>query len=478
MKLFWKVFFSTMTVCILCFALGGYILIQSSFSTQLKRECEAAYNQNEVVSYALDGEFIEEYTSKTQYSSNKAITESLLMAAKNIDIFQSGNKLEFILLNDQKKVLYNSIENTVLSPELLEHVTETKRGYVITDFGNQYRMQTIIPTQIARQVYYIAGQRDITLLYHNQKQQLNLLLAVMCGMLILSGIMVYTVIYFALRRISCLTKATEDIAKGKLFQRIKVSGNDEITMLSCNFNQMAEDLESKIEELKENAKNRERFVGAFAHELKTPLTSIIGYSDMLRGKISSPERTQMCADFIFHEGKRLESLAMRLLELMVIKNQTIFLKNVDIPTLFEEVKLSVAPWTESEDIHIVWDIHSGTVAMEPNLMKDVFLNLIDNARKAIDGKGKILVRGCWKKDYYVVHIADNGRGMNEEELGKIKEAFYMADKSRSRKQGGVGLGLAICDEILSLHEFSVDFVSKPGRGTTVTVQMKGGGIDA
>ena len=57
---------------------------------------------------------------------------------------------------------------------------------------------------------------------------------------------------------------------------------------------------------------------------------------------------------------------------------------MDIPTLFEEVKLSVAPWTESEDIHIVWDIHSGTVAMEPNLMKDVFLNLIDNARKAID----------------------------------------------------------------------------------------------
>jgi len=105
-------------------------------------------------------------------------------------------------------------------------------------------------------------------------------------------------------------------------------------------------------------------------------------------------------------------------------------------------------------------------------MKTVLLNIIDNARKSIDDAGRIFVRGQSHPGHYVITVRDTGKGMEEQELAHIREAFYMVDKSRSRSQGGAGLGLAICDQILQLHGFSIAFDSVPGVGTTVTITMQ------
>lgn len=471
MKLFWKIFFSTMFVSIFCFALGGYILIQSNFFVRLNHECDAAYNQNEIVAYALMGEFSEEILNKDM--EKESVSAVLRIAAKDISVFQSGNELKFVLLNKEKDVLYSSIGNAPLSAAVLEQVSKNQCAYTITSVEDRFQIQAVIPVSIGGENYYVATYRDITMLYRNQSQQLHMLLGVMCGMLLLSGVMTYLLIRFLFGRITRLTHATTALANGKLDERVKISGHDEITMLSQNFNQMADDLQAKIGELQENAERQERFVGAFAHELKTPLTSIIGYADILRGKPPSQERIQMCADYIFNEGKRLESLSMRLLDLIVIKNQNLCLQNVEISMLFEEIKISVIPQLEMQGIKSSWNVHSGTILMEPNLMKNVFLNLLDNARKAIDQTGNIIVYGQWEEEYYAVRITDDGRGMSVEELDKIREAFYMADKSRSRKQGGAGLGLAICDEILEAHGFSIQFLSQVNCGTTVIVKMRG-----
>lgn len=471
MKLFWKIFFSTMFVSVFCFALGGYILIQSNFFAQLHHECDAAYNQNEVVAYALISEFSQEVFNKENIEK-ESISAVLRIIAKDISIFQSGHELKFVLLDKNKDVLYSSLSYAPLSPSVMGQISQDKRGYIIINIEDQYQIQSAVPVFIGGENYYISTYRDITSLYKNQRQQLHMLLGVMCGMLLLSGVMTYLLIGFLLRRITHLADVTTALANGELDERVKILGYDEITMLSQNFNQMADDLQTKIRELRENAERQERFVGAFAHELKTPLTCIIGYADILRGKNPSRERVQLCADYIFNEGKRLESLSMRLLDLIVIKNQKISLQKIDIPMLFEEIKLSVIPQLETQGIRSTWNINPGAILMEPNLMKNVFLNLIDNARKAIDKIGYIIVNGEWDKEYYSVQITDNGHGMSVEEIDKIREAFYMADKSRSRQQGGAGLGLAICDEILKAHNFSIQFISQINCGTTVIVKMR------
>ena len=116
----------------------------------------------------------------------------------------------------------------------------------------------------------------------------------------------------------------------------------------------------------------------------------------------------------------------------------------------------------------------GSVPLEPDLMETVLLNLLDNARKAIDGRGLILLEGFSEEDGYRIRVTDNGKGIPAQDLGRITEAFYMVDKSRSRAQGGAGLGLAVCQRIVTLHGGRMDFQSTPGVGTQVEVHLKGG----
>ena len=93
----------------------------------------------------------------------------------------------------------------------------------------------------------------------------------------------------------------------------------------------------------------------------------------------------------------------------------------------------------------------------------------------MDGPGLIQLEGFSEPDGYCIRVSDNGKGIPEEELGRITEAFYMVDKSRSRAQGGAGLGLALCQRIIGLHGGSLEIQSMPGLGTQATVRLKGGG---
>ena len=128
---------------------------------------------------------------------------------------------------------------------------------------------------------------------------------------------------------------------------------------------------------------------------------------------------------------------------------------------------------KNEGIQIITEVEQALIWMEPEIMKTVFINLIDNARKAINGGGTIWIWGKKVIDGYQIVIRDDGQGMNAEELDRIIKPFYMVDKSRARSQGGAGLGLAICEEILALHGFEMKFESKEEVGTKVAVFMKG-----
>ena len=109
---------------------------------------------------------------------------------------------------------------------------------------------------------------------------------------------------------------------------------------------------------------------------------------------------------------------------------------------------------------------------EPDLFSSVLTNLVDNARKALDNGGNIMILGESVNGYYRIRVVDNGRGMPEEAIKHITEAFYRVDKSRSRAQGGAGLGLTLCKEVIQLHNGTIAFASREGNGTCVTVTLK------
>ena len=133
---------------------------------------------------------------------------------------------------------------------------------------------------------------------------------------------------------------------------------------------------------------------------------------------------------------------------------------------------------KKKGITLLVDAKPGKVWIEPDLIKTVCMNLLDNAAKAIEENGEISLKGSTLPEGYQIEVTDNGKGIPQEELSRITEAFYMVDKSRSRAQGGAGLGLSICRKIIELHGGTLSFKSEIGKGTSVYIVLKGGTPDA
>lgn len=235
--------------------------------------------------------------------------------------------------------------------------------------------------------------------------------------------------------------------------------------LTRDFNQMSNVIEENINKLENEVRAREDFIAAFSHELKTPLTAIIGYADMLRSRKLDDEKHFLSANYIYTEGKRLETMAFRLLDIIVTKRCDIERQKVDVSVLFEYLENMYA---EKQDIKVQVAYENGTISAEVNLLKTVLLNLVDNACKASESGSVVEVSGKKQEKGYLFSVKDYGVGIPEEECRKITEAFYMVDKSRSRSRNGAGLGLALCVEILGLHHSELKIESAPGMGTNIS----------
>lgn len=235
------------------------------------------------------------------------------------------------------------------------------------------------------------------------------------------------------------------------------------------------ELEKTVAGLREMAERQEEFIGSFAHELKTPLTAIIGYADMLRSKDMAPKPRFTAAGYIFSEGKRLEALSLKLLDIIVLDNQGLQTRRYDAGLLLREVAAVTMPAADKDGLTLHLSSEKGEIWIDPDLFKTLLVNLVDNARKASKRGQSIELIGCTEPEGYAFYIRDHGRGMRQQELSKITEPFYMIDKSRARAQNGAGLGLALCKKIAQLHGTRLEYTSAPGEGTTVRVFLKGGG---
>lgn len=242
-------------------------------------------------------------------------------------------------------------------------------------------------------------------------------------------------------------------------------------MLAADFNWMANEMNQQMQKLQNEVQRQEEFTAAFAHELKTPLTSIIGYADTIRQMELSQEEIDMCANYIYNQGKRLQSLSYKLLDMAMVEQQKLIWKRFSAMELMKEIVQMIKPMLDEKQIQLNLKLQNGTIYGDKELLSSLFINLLDNARKASEQGSMIRMTGTSVFDGYMIVIEDQGRGMSAEELSRITEAFYMADKSRSRKEGGAGLGLALCQKILELHRGNWQFESEPGHGTKITVRL-------
>lgn len=267
-----------------------------------------------------------------------------------------------------------------------------------------------------------------------------------------------------------LERATEQISAGDYSYRIRYKGKDELSELAQHMNRMAAHIEENTAYIESISDSRRKFIANMTHELKTPLTSILGFADVLRIKpdISDEERRDY-GDIIFAEAKRLRTLSSRLMELITVSETQLHMMQVDVALLLMREIEMYRPICEEADISLTADLEPAMVMVDETLFATMIVNLIDNARKASAAGNEIAVR-CKKKGHRVlIQIRDYGIGIPQEQIAYVTEAFYMVDKARTRKAGGAGIGLALCKAIASAHNGELSIQSRLNAGTTVTV---------
>ena len=347
----------------------------------------------------------------------------------------------------------------------------TIKGYDAEQFEEEIGGRQILITgstvSVRNEPYAVYVVEDITGVYESITRMVWRF-ALIGGVGILLGfVLIGLLVRRSMQPLAVLKTAAGRIAAGGYGERATVLSKDEVGALANDFNRMAESVENHIGDLTETAERQRLFIGGVTHEFKTPLTTVILNADTLQNACMDEEERQTALSYIERQCKWLERMTQKLLKLITLK-QDIELKPSSVPQLFERVEESMAETLRQRDTRLISECKLNTLSMDADLMQSVLINLVDNASKA-SAPGQAVTMRAYDD---VIEVSDNGIGIPESELARITEPFYVVDKSRSKKLGGSGLGLALVKEIISAHGAELMIESSVGIGTTIRVQFK------
>lgn len=302
---------------------------------------------------------------------------------------------------------------------------------------------------VDRQIVYVAAIACLTLLVF-------LAAVLLSGSYFIRSIMV---------PVAEITEKAKRIANGSYGVQIQTRYDDEIRELADTINELS----SKISQ---NEKMQAEFISQLSHELRTPLTVINGWSETLLAGDDMDDDTRQGMKIISSEAKRLTEMVMELLDFTRMQDgrMTLTVEPTDIRSVFEDTVYMYGSRLAQDGIELQYlenDSDIPEIPCDGKRLRQVFLNVLDNAAKhGRDGK-KIEASISCENDQVVVRIRDHGPGIPEDELGLVKKKFYKG----SSKARGTGIGLAVCEEIMQLHNGALTLENAPGGGTLVTIAL-------
>lgn len=282
--------------------------------------------------------------------------------------------------------------------------------------------------------------------------------------IVISVILIQLISRRMIKPIKQITEATKKVAAGDFSVKLETNRKDEIQDLVDNFNQMVNDLGS-IECL------QKEFIDNVSHEIKTPISSIQGFAELLKDESLTKEEREEYASIIMEESNRLLNLSTNMLKLSKLQNQNKIAKKEQID-IAEQIRKAISllePRWSKKEITFNVSLEEKYFLGDEELIFQVWVNLIENAIKYSGQNSKIDITLKQEDNFIVVRIKDYGKGMKEEELNKIFSRFYQIDKSHSSE--GSGLGLAIVKRIVELSEGTIEVASQENEGTTMEVRL-------
>lgn len=475
MKLWQKIFLSSLALIIAAVNIISIILLNNSHRLLIEREQAHAINEHEYFSASFSNAVVYEKLAEDKIALTSAEIADI---AENI-AGSGGLSRSGAIYGYDGGLIASSGTDAVRAAGndgFLENIDADGESYSIAVFESDGRYIMAVGAAVIAdgQTYFAVTAEDITEIYDLKAEQTDFVRKVSLAAAGAISLVLLVTVFALLRPLNRLNVYTKAIAGGNYKIRIRRRGSQEFRELAENMNIMADSVQSNAARLEKIAEDRQTFIANLAHEMKTPLTSILGFADLLRIKrtVSDSERAEY-AGVIVEETKRLRSLSGKLMGIVAMGGTEIDKKPVSLPAMIRETETALVPLLAKNTVELECNSENITISADEELFKSLLYNIIENAVKASPKGGRVVLNAAMYEGDAVITITDNGIGMTPEIVQKAFEPFFMADKSRSRKAGGAGLGLALCAKIAQLHSSKIEIDSRPGEGTTVFITVSG-----
>ncbi|OAJ75737.1 histidine kinase [Brevibacillus sp. SKDU10] len=472
MKFWQKIYMFSILAFVLIFNIFSIMVIERNHTKMLEQEINSALSQYISIHSSVNAilPILRIYDS-VDYEKTVLTNIANEFVEKN-----SEQRIYLQILNDSDRAIFSNTDFKMpFERKELDKLDADEIKYILRDIDERTILFATNITYINHKRYVFTYMKDLTPVYQERVDQYSFFLRVDVAACILYMLIMYVVSKGLTKPIDRLNRTAQVIAQGDFSERVQVTTKDEIGVLAKNFNEMASVVEDKINDLELHNQQKQRFINNFTHELKTPLTSIIGFANFLRTTKYNEEIFLDALDVIYSEGKRLESFSLKLMDLVFLEEHHFQMKEHDLKAIIAEMEPVLKMKAGEKEITVVIDCEEGPLLMDKDLMKSLIFNLVDNALKASAKQQSITLRTYWSDNHCILEIIDQGIGIAKEHQDKIFEPFFMTDIARTRSNNGAGLGLSICHSIADIHKASIKVISEVNQGTTIQVIFKGTG---
>ena len=404
---------------------------------------------------------------------NQNISEFYRSCITYAETYETRNTIELQFFDSQGNIVASSYGHwagdSPATPEIMQAVqTRDAASFVGKDPVTGERIIAVSGPVIYSSGEVVGVFRYITSTYLADVQIfLVALISTLVLMLVLGAALISSSYYIRsiLNPVDQIIEKAKRIASGSYGAQIQTKYDDEIGELANTINEMSV-------KISQNEKMQAEFISQLSHELRTPLTVINGWSETLLANEDMDPDTRQGMKIISSEAKRLTEMVMELLDFTRMQDGkvTLSVEPTDLRSEFEDTVFMYGSRLAQDGIELNYlenDQDIPEISCDPKRLRQVFLNILDNAAKH-GGEGKKIDASISREgDFVVVRIRDYGPGIPEDEIPLVKKKFYKG----SSKARGTGIGLAVCDEIVDMHGGTLTLENAPGGGTVVTVRL-------
>lgn len=448
---FERLYITVLVIFLLFFNSGVLLTAMYTYNNAVTSAEDICLSEHRYISQAFE----------TDYADKSVTGVQLLMVSYGTFYGEKNIKLRFT----------RTYNNTVLYSDIPDEIPLIDGGTIVNTRidGKQY---IIVSDTICRGSYTLTCVKDVSYL----DEELFSLAAAFTAISVTASALLAVILYAVMKKLfgplEKLRGTTKLISGGDLNARANEKGDDEFAALAKDFNVMAERIGEQMDTLKINAEQKQQMLDNLAHEMRTPLTSIHGYAEYVYGVDLDPADRMKAMNNIMSESMRLKGISEKLLNSAFIRENGIEKSVFSVDKMLERTRTRFLLKASEGGVRITYIPCGIMLNGDETLIELLISNLAENSIRACRGKGEIELGATRENGIITLYVKDNGIGMTEEQLSHITEPFYRTDKGRARKDGGTGLGLALCKRIADAHGAVLEFESVPSAGTTAYIRFK------